>query len=40
MTVVRMKQPYPILGDFKLRKIPISPQTWGAGGAKGVLRKF
>jgi hypothetical protein len=27
----------PILGDFELRKVPISPQSWGAGGAKGGL---
>ena len=24
----------PILGDFELRKVVKSPQSWGAGGAK------
>ena len=24
----------PILGDLKPRNVPISPQSWGAGGAK------
>jgi hypothetical protein len=30
----------PILGDFELKKVAISPQIWGAGGARGVLGKM
>jgi hypothetical protein len=26
----------PILGDFELRKVVNSPQSWGAGGAKNL----
>jgi len=36
MTFLRMKQPYLILGDFELRKVVNSPQSWGAGGTKNV----
>jgi hypothetical protein len=30
----------PILGDFELRKVVNSPQSWGAGGQKILVLKL